>query len=187
MVKTYSSMVPIGTPAPDFSLVDVCTQQIVRLNGHVEHSKGTLIMFICNHCPYVKYILPELIKLTLDYKDKPISIIAINSNNYEDYPEDSPENMKKTAEEWHFAFPYLFDETQEVAHTFHATCTPDFFLYDENLHLVYRGQFDDSRPGNQVPTTGHDLRHALDCLLTRMPNLTEQKPSMGCNIKWKAS
>ena len=187
MVKTYSSMVPIGTPAPDFSLVDVRTQQIIRLHSHVEHSKGTLIMFICNHCPYVKYILPEIIKLTLDYQDKPISIIAINSNNYEDYPEDSPLNMMLTAQEWNFSFPYLFDETQEVAHTFHATCTPDFFLYDENLHLVYRGQFDDSRPGNQITTTGQDLRHALDCLLTRMPNQIEQKPSMGCNIKWKTS
>jgi thiol-disulfide isomerase/thioredoxin len=187
MVKTYSSMVPIGTPAPDFSLLDVCTQQIVRLNEHVKHSKGTLVMFICNHCPYVKYILPELVKLAHDYKDKPISIIAINSNNYEDYPEDSPENMKLAAQKWNFTFPYLFDETQEVAQTFQATCTPDFFLYDDNLHLVYRGQFDDSRPGNQIPTTGHDLRHALNCMLTRMPNQTEQKPSMGCNIKWKVS
>lgn len=187
MVKTLSSMIPLGTPAPDFSLQDVTTQQILKLHQYVEHSKGTLIMFICNHCPYVKYILSGIIQLANDYKNKPISIIAINSNNYQEYPEDAPENMKKIANEQGFSFPYLLDETQEVAHTFHATCTPDFFLYDENLELVYRGQFDDARPGNSVAITGKDLRHALDCLLTRMPNLEPQKPSMGCNIKWKNS
>jgi hypothetical protein len=186
MVKTLSTMLPLGTKAPDFTLKDSISNQSIKLSTHVQHSKGTVIMFICNHCPYVKHINAELVKLAHDYQHKPISFIAINSNDVDSYPDDSPENMKKTAQELAYPFPYLFDETQEVAQLFQAACTPDFYIFDENKQLVYRGQLDDSRPGNSIPVNGHDLRHAINCLLDRIPNSNSQKPSMGCNIKWKS-
>lgn len=142
-------------------------------------------MFICNHCPYVKHVNKELTRLANDYLPKGVNFIAINSNDVENYPDDSPENMKKTALAEGYPFPYLFDETQEVAKAYQAACTPDFFVFDANLVLVYRGQLDDSRPGNQVEVTGNSIRKALDSLLADQPIKFEQKPSLGCNIKWK--
>lgn len=187
MVKTLSNMLPLGTTAPDFSLRDTVSDEIIKFSTHVEHSMGTLVMFICNHCPFVKHINHELVQLALDYQMKPIRIIAISSNDVENYPDDSPVHMKATALELGYPFPYLYDETQEVAALYKAACTPDFFLFDGHQKLVYRGQLDDSRPGNNVPVTGKDIRHAIDCVLTRMPNTQLQKPSIGCNIKWKTS
>ena len=186
MVKTLSNMLPLGTTAPDFSLRDTVSDEIIKFSTHVEHSMGALVMFICNHCPFVKHINQALVKLALDYQMKPIRIIAISSNDVENYPDDSPVYMKATALELGYPFPYLYDETQEVAALYKAACTPDFFLFDEHQKLVYRGQLDDSRPGNNVSVTGNDIRHAIDCVLTRMPNTQPQKPSIGCNIKWKA-
>lgn len=184
MSKTPSNMVPLGTSAQQFSLVDVVTGAQVNLNNSWS-SKATVIMFICNHCPYVKHISHELSKLAFDYMSQGVSFIAINSNDVENYPSDSPENMKKTAIEQNYPFPYLYDQTQEVARAYQAACTPDFYIYDSNLSLVYRGQLDDSRPGNNLEVTGSHVRSALDSLLTHKPITIEQKPSLGCNIKWK--
>ncbi|ARG97663.1 thioredoxin family protein [Legionella micdadei] len=184
MAKTASNMLPLGTYAPHFSLLDVVSGKKVNLN---ESSKGkiTVVMFICNHCPYVKHINKELTCLANDYIPKGVKFYAINSNNVESYPDDSPENMKKTASIEGYPFPYLFDETQEVAKAYQAACTPDFYVFDSNLKLSYRGQLDDSRPGNHIAVTGNSIRQALDCLLTNQPLDFEQKPSLGCNIKWK--
>lgn len=187
MVKTLSNMLPLGTKAPDFRLQDTISHENIRFSSYTEHSKAIVIMFICNHCPFVKHINHELIKLTLDYKNQPVCFIAISSNDVDNYPEDSPENMHKTAKELGYSFPYLYDETQEVAQLFQAACTPDFFLFDEHHALVYRGQLDDSRPGNGLPVTGKDLRYAIDCVLQKKLNTEPQKPSMGCNIKWKSA
>ena len=142
-------------------------------------------MFICNHCPFVKHINSELTKLANDYLKLNVQFIAINSNDIENYPDDSPQNMKKTALIEAYPFPYLYDETQEVAKAYHAVCTPDFFIFDANLALIYRGQLDDSRPGNNQPVNGASIRHALDCALEGKANTKEQLPSIGCNIKWK--
>jgi thiol-disulfide isomerase/thioredoxin len=142
-------------------------------------------MFICNHCPYVKHINKELTRLANDYMKKDVNFIAINSNDVMNYPDDSPENMRITAREQAFPFPYLFDEAQEVAKAYQAACTPDFYVFDSNLVLVYRGQLDDSRPGNKIAVTGDSIRNVLDCLLNNKPISIEQKPSLGCNIKWK--
>ncbi|ASQ45983.1 thioredoxin family protein [Legionella clemsonensis] len=184
MAKTPSNMIPLGTPAKQFSLVNTVNNSIVNFNENWD-SKATVIMFICNHCPYVKHINYELTKLANDYMPKGVSFLAINSNDVLAYPDDSPENMKKIALEQHYPFPYLFDETQEVAKAYQAACTPDFYIFDSNLLLVYRGQFDDSRPGNNIDVTGDYLRQALDSLLANEPVTIEQKPSLGCNIKWK--
>lgn len=184
MTKTFSQMVALGTLAPDFLLTDVTTGESVGFDHH-EKRVATVVAFICNHCPYVKHINPEFTKLAREYQAKGVQFFAINSNNVEQYPDDSPEHMKKTAQEQHYPFPYLFDETQEVAHAYHAVCTPDFFVYDANHALVYRGQFDDSRPGNHIKPNGNSIRIALDCLLNNDPIPEEQKPGMGCNIKWK--
>jgi peroxiredoxin len=186
MVKTASNMVPLGITAPDFALKDAISGNTIKLSQYSVDSQATLVIFMCNHCPYVIHIIEGLIKLTQSYIDKPIKIIAINANDPEQYPEDSPEKMKNFSEKYHLHFPYLFDETQEVARSYEAACTPDFFLYNQNKELVYRGQFDDSRPGNQVPVTGHDLKHAIDCVLNHQANEEFQKPSLGCNIKWKS-
>jgi len=186
MVKTASTMLPLGTLAPDFILKDINHNTNFHLLTHVKDCKGFVIMFICNHCPYVKHILDALVKLTQDFNHSGIAFIAINSNDPISYPDDSPDHMKILAMQKGFTFPYLFDETQEVASVMHAACTPDFFVFNTKRELVYRGQFDDSRPGNSLPVTGNDLRHALDCLLERKKNEREQKPSLGCNIKWKA-
>lgn len=179
-----SSMLPLGTTAPDFRLLNVKTQKIVSLN-ELKSNTATVVMFICNHCPFVKHLQQALIQLTLDYQPKGVSVIAISSNDPETYPEDSPANMKKVAESLHYPFPYLFDETQDVARAYHAVCTPDFFLFDKNLKCVYRGQFDGSTPRNDVPITGGALRMALDQLLAGRSIDENQKPSIGCGIKWK--
>ncbi len=183
MVAVNSVMVPLGTEAPDFQLKDT-TGNIVRRDDF-RNKKGLLVMFICNHCPFVKHIQSELVKLTSEYQAKGIGIVAINSNDSEKYPDDSFEKMKEEVEKVGYTFPYLYDETQEVAKKYKAACTPDFFLFDENLKLVYRGQFDDSRPGNEKPVNGKDLRSALDCLLDGKTLPEHQRPSIGCNIKWK--
>ncbi|KTC75591.1 putative thiol-disulfide isomerase [Legionella birminghamensis] len=184
MARTPSNMTELGTPAPQFSLTDVISNKRVDLRSH-QGKIATVIMFICNHCPYVKHVNRELSQLAKDYSGKDISFIAINSNDVKNYPDDSPENMRITAIQENYQFPYLFDETQEVAKAYQAACTPDFFIYDADLKLVYRGQLDDSRPGNQIPVTGSSIREALDCLMSNQSISTEQKPSLGCNIKWK--
>lgn len=184
MSKAQSTMLALGTSAAEFSLLDVVSGKMMGLHSGT-HSKSTVIMFICNHCPYVKHVNKELTRLANDYMKKGVNFLAINSNDVMNYPDDSPENMKITATKESFPFPYLFDETQEVAKAYQAACTPDFYVYDANLSLVYRGQLDDSRPGNDIAVTGDSIRKVLDCLLTNKAIDSEQKPSLGCNIKWK--
>lgn len=184
MAATPSTMVSLGTPAPTFTLSDVVSGETISLpqqKGNV----ATVIMFICNHCPYVKHINQALVKLANDYRHNGVSFMAISSNDAIKYPDDGPEKMKEVAIHLGYPFPYLYDETQQVARAFDAACTPDFFVYDRDLKLAYRGQFDDSRPGNSTAATGNDLRQALDCLLAYKPVSPQQKASMGCNIKWK--
>lgn len=185
MVKTASTMQPIGTPALDFSLLNV-DGRMVGLKD-LASAKGLLVIFMCNHCPFVKHVAPQLTQLAMDYLPKGIAIVGINSNDTSQHPEDSPERMIHEAEERGYPFPYLFDETQEVAKAYKAACTPDFFLYDGQRKLYYRGQLDSSRPGNGKPLNGEDLRTALDALLAGKPPLERQTPSIGCNIKWKAN
>ena len=185
MSITYSAMLPLGTAAPEFILPDV-TNHNTPVSLATEHQfDATVILFICNHCPYVKHVNHELIRLANDYLTQNVRFIAINANDIESYPDDSPEKMQFTAMQLGYPFPYLFDETQEVAKAYHATCTPDFFVFNRNLRLAYRGQLDDSRPGNTQPTDGHCIRAALDCLINNQPVDDNQHPSMGCNIKWK--
>jgi len=183
MALTPSNMVELGSPAPDFTLPDTITGTEMSLSDF--KSDATLMMFICNHCPYVKHVREELVRISNDYLQRGVLIAAISSNDVEQYPEDSPDLMKKEALDWKYPFPYLYDETQSVAKNYAAACTPDFFLYDRNFTLVYRGQLDDSRPGNEIPLTGKDLRNALDQVLNGFPVAEEQIPSVGCNIKWK--
>ena len=181
MALVKSRMVELGSVAPSFELEDVVTNQKVSL---VNGNKATLVMFICNHCPYVKHLFDGLVSLGKDYQGEDVKIYAISSNDVKNYPQDGPGKMKELAVELGFNFPYLYDATQEVAKAYFAECTPDFFLYDENLELTYRGQFDDSSPGKDLPITGKDLRAAIDaCVNGKRPSL-EQIPSMGCNIKW---
>jgi thiol-disulfide isomerase/thioredoxin len=177
-------MTPLGIYAPHFSLFDVMSETKVGLTS-ASRAKSTVIMFICNHCPYVKHVSKELTRLANDYINQGVHFIAINSNDVESYPDDAPANMRKTALADNYPFPYLYDETQEVAKAYNAACTPDFFVFDSNLVLVYRGQLDDSRPGNQIPVTGRSIREALDNLLLNQPVSDVQLPSLGCNIKWK--
>jgi peroxiredoxin len=184
MSATASNMLALGTAAPGFSLFDTVSGNTLSLT-ELKSEIATVIMFICNHCPYVKHINTELVSLSNDYLQKGISFIGISSNDVENYPEDSPEIMKLTAEELGYKFPYLFDESQEVAKAYKAACTPDFYIFAQNMKLVYRGQFDDSRPGNGMAVTGNDIRSALDNILAGKPVSQEQKPSIGCNIKWK--
>lgn len=184
MAETPSKMVPLGTKAPDFKLFDVLSKREVSLK-ELKSDIATVIMFICNHCPYVKHINKVLVDVAEKYIEKGISFIAINSNDALFYPEDSPENMFKVAKTLHYPFPYLYDETQEVAKAYDAACTPDFFVYDKDLKLVYRGQFDSSRPSNNLPVTGKDLAKALDAILEGRRPDEKQIPSVGCNIKWK--
>ncbi len=186
MAATPSAMIELGTVAPHFNLPDTVNGKKMDLNS-LKSQHATVIMFICNHCPYVKHIQEGLVKLTNEYLSKGISFVAINSNDVVNYPEDSPAKMKTLAQSLGFSFPYLYDETQEVAKAYSAECTPDFFIYDKNLKLVYRGQFDDSRPQNGVPITGKDVRGALDNILKGKEVSPDQKPSIGCNIKWKSS
>ncbi len=175
---------PLGTEAPDFSLPDTRTGETVSLRD-CSGEKATLVMFICNHCPFVKHIFDEIVALGKDYRAKGIGIVGISSNDVENYPDDSPEKMKELAEELGFAFPYLYDESQAVARAYDATCTPDFFIFDGENSCVYRGQLDDSRPGSDIPVTGKDIRSALDALVAGDAVAEEQQPSIGCNIKWK--
>ncbi|WP_435623023.1 thioredoxin family protein [Flagellimonas sp.] len=184
MARTPSNMLPLGTTAPKFELMDTITDTMVSLDT-AKGEKGTVIMFICNHCPFVVHVNPEISQLGLEYQKKGIRFVAISSNDIENYPQDSPDLMKVKAKEEHYSFPYLYDETQEVATAYDAACTPDFYLFDDALKLVYRGQLDDSRPGNGLPVTGKDLRNAMDALLEGKQIDELQKPSIGCNIKWK--
>lgn len=183
MAKTESKMLALGTKAPNFSLLDTISGEILDLQT-IKGVKGTVLMFICNHCPFVIHVNPEISKVAKEYQAKGIGFIAISSNDVVNYPQDNPELMKSTAIEQGYTFPYLYDATQEVAIAYDAACTPDFYLFDAKLELVYRGQLDDSRPGNGLPVTGSDLRKAMDALLSGSPSIEPQKPSIGCNIKW---
>jgi peroxiredoxin len=176
-------MLPLGTAAPDFALPDAVSGRTVRLADAA--GKPTLVMFICNHCPFVKHVRDELAKLGAEYRKKGAAVFAISSNDVASHPDDRPELMKSEAASAGYSFPYLFDETQQVAKAYHAACTPDFFVFDQDGRLAYRGQLDDSRPGNGVPVTGRDLRTALDAVLADREPPAEQTPSIGCNIKWK--
>lgn len=184
MSLTPSNMLPLGTKAPDFNLVNTVDDTLVSLN-QAKGVNGTLVMFICNHCPFVIHVNPQLSQLAKDYASKGINCIAISSNDVENYPQDAPHLMKQHAINNDYKFPYLYDETQEVAIAYDAACTPDFYVFNGDLELVYRGQLDHSRPGNNIELTGNDMREHLDNLLNNQPALDNQKPSMGCNIKWK--
>jgi len=177
-------MMPLGTVAPDFTLVDSVTKDTVSLQN-IKGEKGTVIMFICNHCPFVKHVNEEIVRLCNDYRVTGFGFVAISSNDVEKYPQDSPAEMWKTARKHSYSFPYLYDETQEVAKAYDAACTPDFYVFNGDLKLIYRGQLDNSRPGNSIPVNGRDLREALDNVLNNSPQRKDQKPSIGCNIKWK--
>jgi peroxiredoxin len=184
MARTESTMLDLGTIAPDFTLTDVVSGKTVRRDDF-RSKDALLVMFICAHCPYVKHIETTLGALGRDYAGKPLAIVAISSNDVATNPADSPEGLKAQAHAQEFVFPYLYDETQDAAHAYQAACTPDFFLFDRDFRLVYRGQYDESRPGNGIPVTGGDLRSAIDLVLAGKPVPTEQRPSLGCNIKWK--
>jgi peroxiredoxin len=185
MALTESTMLELGTVAPDFALTDVITGKTVRRDD-LRGKDALLVMFICAHCPYVKHLEKSLGTLGADYAGKPLAIVAISSNDVTTHPADSPDGLKAQAQANGFVFPYLFDESQNVAHAYRAACTPDFFLFDKGFKLVYRGQYDGSRPGNGVPVTGQELRAAIDPVLAGKPVPKEQRPSMGCNIKWRA-
>lgn len=184
MALTPSTMLPLGTPAPDFRLPEVVTGKEFTLRDFRDQ-KALLVMFICQHCPYVQHIRNELGRLAVDFRGESVAIVAISSNDATSYPDDSPEALKRFAVANGYKFPLLYDESQDTARSFSAACTPDFFLFDEQRKLVYRGQLDDSRPGNGKPVSGRDLRAALTALLADVPISPDQKPSMGCNIKWK--
>lgn len=184
MARTPSTMLPLGTPAPDFSLMNV-DGRMVSL-GDFGDAPALLVMFICNHCPFVKHVADQLAQLGGDYMERGAALVAISSNDVASHPADSPEQMVAEAEERGYVFPYLYDETQEVAKAYHAACTPDFFLFDADQKLVYRGQLDSSRPDSGIPVTGADLRTALDAVLDGKKPIADQKPSIGCNIKWAA-
>ena len=183
MAHTESTMVGLGTPAADFQLPDVVSGRTVRL-ADFAGKKALLVMFISRHCPYVQHVKHELARLGRDYAAQPLGIVAISSNYVPDYPDDAPERLSEMAAELDLNYPICYDETQEVARAYDAACTPDFFLYDENRRLVYRGQLDGSRPRNEVPITGTDLRAAIDAVLSGRPVNPLQRPSAGCNIKW---
>ena len=179
-----STMLPLGTPAPDFDLIDTVSGDQVKLADRSD-AKVLAVIFMCNHCPFVKHIADGLAELARDYLCEGVAVVGINANDVENYPDDSPQKMAEEVKTRGYTFPYLFDETQAVAKAYRASCTPDFFVFDLDRRLVYRGQMDDSRPGNGEPVTGSDLRAALDAVLQGRPALPEQKPSIGCNIKWK--
>jgi len=184
MAKTPSNMIDLKTKAASFLLPDAVSGEMLALE-EIKGTKATVIMFICNHCPFVVHVKDELVKLSNDYIPHGVSFIAISSNDVENYPDDSPQKMKELALENKFQFPYLYDESQEVAKSYEAACTPDFYIYNDNLELVYRGQLDDSRPGSETTVTGKDMRAALDAIISKNPVSEVQKPSLGCNIKWK--
>jgi thiol-disulfide isomerase/thioredoxin len=184
MAETPSTMVSLGSKAPDFELKDVVSGQKMKRDDF-KSNVATVIMFICNHCPFVKHIHTKLAEVAKEYMQKGVKFAAINSNDVENYPDDSPEKMKLEAQNLGYTFPYMFDESQDVAKAYNAACTPDFFVYDSDFRLVYRGQFDDSRPGNHIEVTGRDLKEAIDDMIAGRPVDENQKPSIGCNIKWK--
>ncbi len=184
MSLTPSNMLPLGTEAPSFTLPDTVSGRSYELN-ELKSDVATVIMCICNHCPYVKHVQPELVKLAEDYIPEGVKFMAISSNDIENYPEDAPELMHNEAKKWGYPFPYLYDETQVVAKAYDAACTPDFYIFDREMKLIYRGQLDNSRPGNEKALTGKDMRTALDDLLKGNPISENQIPSQGCNIKWK--
>jgi len=186
MVATSSNMVPLGTTAPAFMLPDTVSGESLTLEA-LRGQAGTLIMFICNHCPFVKHVQAELVRLAHDYVPRGVSVIAISSNDAETYPQDAPAAMTAEAHRAGYTFPYLYDATQAVGHAYAAACTPDFFLYDAALQLAYRGRLDASTPGNREPVTGADLRGALEHLLSGLGPVEVQHPSIGCNIKWRSS
>lgn len=177
-------MLPLGTQAPDFSLTDTISEETLNLAA-IKGEKGTVIMFICNHCPFVVHVNPQIARVAKEYQSRGIGFIAISSNDVVNYPQDAPHLMKKVGKEAGYSFPYLYDETQAVAKSYDAACTPDFYLFDEGLELIYRGQLDDSRPGNGISLSGSDLRTAMDALLEGKKISNNQKPSIGCNIKWR--
>ena len=183
MAETPSTMLALGTPLPAFRLRDP-DGKVVTSHDFIG-SKGVVVAFLCPHCPYVRHIRAELARAAGDFQQRGVAVVAINSNDVSQFPEDGPDGMRKEAKEVGYTFPYLYDDTQDVAAAFRAACTPDLFLFDGQHRLVYRGQFDDSRPKNQVPVTGRDLRAAVDAMLAGTPVSTEQRPSVGCNIKWK--
>lgn len=183
MSLTPSTMLPLGTAAPDFRLPDTAGKTVSLAD--FQSAPALVVVFMCNHCPYVKLIRDGLAKFGRDYQPKGVAIVGINANDVANYPADSPAKMKAEAADAGYTFPYLYDESQSVAQAYRAACTPDIFLFDRHQKLVYRGQFDDVRPGNGSPVTGHDLRAALDAVLTHHPVPSTQKPGIGCNIKWK--
>lgn len=184
MANTPSNMLPLGIKAPYFQLPDTISNASLDLEA-VKGKKGTVVMFICNHCPFVIHINKEIVAIANTYSKKGIGFVAISSNDAINYPQDGPDKMKLHAKNENYPFPYLYDESQEIAKAYDAACTPDLYVFDADLKLTYRGQLDDSRPGNSLPVTGKDLRHALDCLTENKENTAVQKPSIGCNIKWK--
>jgi peroxiredoxin len=183
MVATASTMLPLGTSAPDFNLPDT-EGHMVSLSNFAQ-APALLVIFMCNHCPYVKHVLHNLVELIKEYQEKGVAVVGINSNDVDSFPEDSPEMMAREARKAGFTFPYLYDESQEVAKAYRAACTPDFYLFNKQRKLIYRGQMDDSRPGNNIPVTGADIRAVLDAVLEGKKIPAVQKPSLGCNIKWK--
>lgn len=184
MARTPSNMIPLGTIAPEFYLKDTNSNNTFSFED-LRGPKGTLVIFMCNHCPFVLHVIKEIVMIANDYRVQGLGIVAISSNDIEKYPEDSPEKMTEFAFKNKIDFPYLFDETQEIAKAYDAACTPDFFLFDSQNKLFYRGQLDDSRPGNGIPLSGSDLRSAIDALIYNRTLSEIQKPSIGCNIKWK--
>jgi peroxiredoxin len=185
MAKTLSTMLDLGTTAPEFSLPDVVSGKTMTLRDFAD-SKALLVMFICRHCPFVKHIEQELARLGRDYAHRDVAIVAISANDAAEYPGDGPDSLKEMAEQLGFSFPFLYDESQSVAKAYSAACTPDFFLFDQSRKLVYRGQFDDSRPESGIPVTGKDLRAAVDAILSDEAVNSDQRASIGCNIKWKS-
>lgn len=183
MVAKASTMLPLGTPAPDFALPD--TESKMHTLEDFAGAKALVVAFICNHCPYVKHIQKAFVDFAKEFTPRGVAIVAINANDVSRYPDDAPEKMAEEARRLGYPFPYLFDETQEVAKAYRAACTPDFYVFDQKRFLAYRGQFDDSRPKNDIPPTGEDLRRAVEALLSGNPVPREQKPSLGCNIKWR--
>jgi len=184
MAKTPSNMIPLGSKAPNFNLLNRSFNKYQSL-GELRSPLATVIIFICNHCPFVIHINKKLVDIAKKHQSKGISFIGINSNDYEQYPDDSPEKMVSQSEKCGYSFPYLIDETQEVARAYQAACTPDFYIFDKDLKCVYRGQFDDSRPGSDIPVTGKDLTNSLGSILENKKVEGQQYPSIGCNIKWK--
>jgi peroxiredoxin len=184
MVKTLSTMLELGTPAPDFSLPDVVSGKTISLDAF-EDDTALLVMFVCRHCPFVKHVQGELAQLGADYGGRGVGIVAISSNDVATHPDDAPERLREMAEDLGFLFPLCYDESQQVAKAYTAACTPDFFLFDRERALVYRGQLDDSRPENGRPVTGRDLRAAIDAVLAGRPVGADQRPSIGCNVKWR--